>query len=147
MPLMKMSDPIAAASAMNLAVKMGSVAVGIGLAFVSPVQPFLLAVFVLVVFDVATGMWAARKQGKTITSRDMGKTVPKLVLYPVAILLSEMMVRTFFADVMGLESLTYGVALFICSIEFQSNLENIGAVTGADIWKHAAQWFLNRKNK
>lgn len=144
MHLMKLSDPIAAAGATGWVWKVGSVVMGWFLSLIAPVQPFLMAIWILVAADIATGIWAARSQGVRITSQAMGKTVPKIMLYPLAILISQLMVGTFFANTPVIESLTYMVALFICSVEFQSNIENIGKVTGIDIWKQVRAYIQNR---
>lgn len=144
---MKLSDPIAAAGASSWVWKAGSILVGWVASFVAPVQAFMLLVWVLVAVDIVTGIWAAKSRGIRITSQAMGRTVPKMLLYPLAILISQGMVHTFFANVPIVESLTYMVALFIASVEFQSNIENIGAITGIDIWTHVRAWMKSRGNK
>lgn len=143
---MKLSDPLSAASSLAWPWKLASAVLGWMAAFAAPVQPFMILVLVLVVVDVITGIWAARRNGERITSKEMGRTVPKVVLYPVAILLSEAMVHTFFAGTPVVSSLTYMVALFICTIEFQSNIENIGKLTGTDIWVHIREYLKRKQN-
>lgn len=112
--------------------------------FLAPVQAFLLTVLGLVACDVITGIWKSKKAGNPITANKLGNTVQKVVLYPVAILISQVMVTTFFKDVPLAGSLTYIVALFISAVEFQSNIENIGAITGIDLWSQVKGWIASK---
>lgn len=146
MPLSKASESVglAGASAASVAWKMGSIVLGWLASLIAPVQPFLISIAVLVVCDVVTGIWAARKRGELITSAKMARTVPKIILYPLGILISELMVKTYFGDTPVVGSLTYMVALFISTVEFQSNIENIGHITGMNIWKHIKVFVVER---
>lgn len=124
-----------------------SAATGWLLAYVAPVQNFLITVAVLVSADVVTGIWAARKRGTGFKSSALKRTVNKMVFYPLAIILSHEMTRTFFSDVPVVENLTYMVSLFICVVEFQSNIENIGTITGIDIWSRIKGYIGAKLNK
>lgn len=124
-----------------------SIAGGWLLAYVSPVQNFLITVAVLVLADVVTGIWAARKRGVKFTSTVLKRTVNKIVFYPLAILLSHQMTLTFFTDFPVVENLTYMVSLFICVVEFQSNIENIGTITGIDIWTRIKEFIGSKLSK
>jgi hypothetical protein len=143
---MNLKDSIASANELPAALKVGSLALGFLLSYIAPVQSFLIAVAVLVCADVVTGVWASHKSGEAITSRRASRTVSKLVGYPLAILLSHLMATTFFANVPVLDGVTYAVALFIAAVEFKSNLENISAITGIDLWAQVSD-FINSKLK
>lgn len=102
--------------------------------FILPVQQFLAFTFVLVVCDFLSGIAAAKQRGEKLQSRGFARTVTKIALYCMAILLSHGMDRVFFAPAGLSFGLVWMVAAFIGLTEFKSNLENIRTVTGADIW-------------
>lgn len=106
------------------------------LAFVTPIRWYLLAVGILVMVDLFTGIRAAKKRNEAIRSKGMRNSINKIALYFVAILLSEMMQQVFFKAILPAHmSITAVTAGFIGLVEFKSNLENIAEVTGLDIWK------------
>lgn len=147
MPIMRMSEPIQAAGgavAGGWAWKTGSLILGWLMSLIAPVQPFLITISILVVCDMVTGIWAARKTGAPFTSSKLARTLPKIIFYPLSILISELMVFTYFQGTPVFESLTYMVALFISTVEFQSNIENIGRITGNNIWNHVKNWLVDR---
>ena len=92
------------------------------------VRSFLILLFILVLCDLITGVSAARKKGEKINSKGLRRTVSKFVMYSIAIILSKGMEHVF-----GIPEVVYVVAFYICTTEFISNLENIGAVTGINI--------------
>jgi phage-related holin len=100
------------------------------LAFVTPIAPFLTFVIVLVVMDLFTGTRAAVHRKETIHSRGLRRSVEKIALYFVAILLSKATEAVFVVD----WSIPYIVTGLIASTELKSNFENISQVTGVDIW-------------
>jgi len=105
-----------------------------------PVAHFLGFTVVLVVLDLYTGVRAARHRKEPIRSHGFSRTTEKIALYFVAILLSHGMHQVFFAP-MGVKfDLVWLVAGLISLTEFKSNLENIGTVTGMDIWGSISQY-------
>jgi phage-related holin len=105
------------------------------LAFVLPSAAFLIFTTVLVFADLLTGTMAAKHRGEIIHSRGLRRSIVKIVLYFTAILLSEGFETVF---VLGID-ISYMVAGLIAITEFKSNLENIGQVTGIDIWSKIAE--------
>lgn len=103
-----------------------------------PVAHFLAFTMLLVVADLITGTKAAKHRGEKIHSRGLGRSVNKIVLYCIGILLAHGMDQVFFAP-KGLSfDLVWLVAGLISLTEFKSNLENIASVTGVDVWKGIA---------
>lgn len=98
--------------------------------FLSPVTPFIAIVFFLVVCDLYTGTRAARKRGDQIHSKGLRRTIEKITLYFIVILLSEGMAYVF----KPLGPITYIVAFIIALTEFKSNVENVETVTGVAVW-------------
>jgi hypothetical protein len=111
------------------------------LSFIMPVMPFLVFTTVLVFADLHTGIKAAEFRGETIRSHGLRRTVSKIVLYFIAILLSEGMKYVFhfpnWADV------SFLVAGLIAVTEFKSNLENISEFTQKDYWGAIARRLPN----
>lgn len=107
---------------------------GWAMSFVLPVHQFMALTFALVLSDVVTGVWAAYKRNEAIRSNGFRRTISKIVLYFLAILLSKGM-----EDVLHIPKLIYIVSGFIAMTEFKSNLENIAVVTGTNIWAHLVE--------
>jgi phosphatidylglycerophosphate synthase len=102
---------------------------------IAPVQWFVFATFVLVLSDFITGIIAARfAKGEKIQSSKMKRSVWKLILYTLAILLSHLLASIYFLP-KGIDFDLVWIASGVISLtEFKSNLENIAIVTGLDIW-------------
>ena len=97
--------------------------------FILPVKDFLIITTILVVCDLWTGVRAAKHRGEVIHSKGFRRSVNKISLYFIAILLSEGVSKVFDVPI----NLTYVTAGIIALTEFKSNLENISTVTGVDI--------------
>lgn len=98
--------------------------------FVLPLGGFLSLTAILVFCDFFTGVRAARSRGELIRSRGFFRTVEKIVLYFLAIMLSEGMKEVFGLPI----PLTYMIAGVIALTEFKSNIENIEDITGTILW-------------
>jgi hypothetical protein len=129
---------------LSIGAKVAAFVLGVTMKFMAPLWPFLAFMLVLVICDTATGRWAAKKRGEPRTPEKEGKVITKLWMYPLAVLLAQMMVITFFLDTPIVQSMTYVVALYICTLELRSNFRNIGEATGTDIWKVVAEWLTGR---
>lgn len=112
------------------------VIIGFITSYITPVAPFLIITFSLILCDMITGIRAARHRNEPIRSRSMGKTIDKIILYFMAILLAEMFRTVFLNNNTILDNfpLVYMVSITISIREFKSVLENIEVVTGANIW-------------
>lgn len=98
--------------------------------FLVPISSFLVITVALVMCDLYTGTKAAKKRNEKINSKGLKRTVEKISLYFVAILLSEGIRVVFLPPV----PLAYATAFAITITEFKSNIENVEAVTGVNIW-------------
>lgn len=120
------------------------------LAFFSPVQPLLIATLVFAFADFLTGIFASRKiaktEGKTNwtdwwQSKKMQKKIFDIVFYLLAIILAYYFEKLFFDYVnFPVSRLT---AFIILSVEFWSNMENLGVITGLPLNKKAFFEFIN----
>lgn len=99
--------------------------------FFSPILLILFTTGALVMTDLFTGVYAAKKRGEVIHSKKMARSVSKIIFYFIAIILSRLMEIAFFPSI-PIANITAG---YIALIEFKSNIENISTITGLDIWK------------
>ena len=103
-------------------------------AILTPAVPIIIFTGVLIFSDTATGVWAAVKRDEKITSRALGRTATKIVLYSAVILL------TFGFEVFfpALQYVHMGqiASGYICLVELKSIYENVSDITGLDIWSH-----------
>lgn len=107
---------------------------------VLPVQQFLVFTMVLVVCDFVTGVAAARHRKEVLRSRGFMRSVLKIAMYCMAILLSHGMDQVFFSPKGISFDLVWIVAGLIGLTEFKSNLENVATVTGVDAWTRIAEF-------
>ena len=100
--------------------------------FFAPITAAIIGLGVLILADVVTGCKAAQMRGEEIRSNRMARTISKIIFYSIAIILSRVM-EVAFMDWMPVAQITAG---YIAIVEFKSNMENIGSITGVDVWKH-----------
>jgi len=98
-------------------------------AVLAPVKGAALTALLLCILDLFTGLLAARKQGKAITSNGLGKTVVKIVVYECAILLT-FLVDQFMAGLFPLSNIVSGI---IGMTELKSCLENMNILSGGGL--------------
>ena len=118
--------------------QLAGVAIAAASSFVVPVKHYMLIIGALVLVDMYTG-W--RASGKPFSSKGMGGTVDKTILYMVAILICRGVDMSF--GLTGITETTYIVAGLITSRELLSNLENIGKVTGMDLVSKIKEMFTS----
>lgn len=106
-------------------------------------QAAVVALYVLLLFDMITGILAARKKGVKITSKRMRLGLWKFLLYPIFIgcaltldtfLISSLTVPIMFNIVIGLVGLT----------EFKSLAENVSVMLEYDLWEKIKKVFNRR---
>ncbi len=97
-----------------------------------PIQPLIVAAFVLITADLVVGILAARKEGIPITSSGIKRTVGKILLYELAIIISFIAEKYLLSDLMPVSKLVAG---FIGATELKSILENIDILNGSSLFK------------
>lgn len=108
-----------------------SLAMGLLVVFM-PVHAAVTTVFVLIMADLICGILAARKRKEPITSAALRRTITKLLVYEVALLLA------FLAEsylIHGLIPVTTLVSSMIGIVELKSIYENIDTVSGGELLK------------
>jgi hypothetical protein len=121
--------------------------------FFVPLKGFILFVLFLVIFDLYTGRKAARHRGELMHSKGLKRTVLKFIMYFIALLIARG-VEVVFMQGFFEGSFVWTISAVICWTEVKSNFENIGEVTGNDLWKVIASkvpsindWVMPKKKK
>lgn len=102
------------------------------LAALAPIHAVMISVGVLIMVDLATGVWAAHKRGEKVSSAAMRRTISKIVVYQAAVITGFLLETYLLADIFPVSKLVAGV---IGLVEFKSILENGNSILGEDIFK------------
>lgn len=89
----------------------------------------MIAVGVLVVGDLLTGIWASVKRGEPFSSARLRQTITKTLGYQLAIVLSYITESELLPEIPVLKV----VAGLIASTELVSALENLSSITGVPL--------------
>lgn len=100
-------------------------------ALIAPMRATMAALLILVICDFLTGIYKVVKfKGwEAVKSAKMGKSITKLVMYYLAIVAG-----------LACEIITPGIPFtkvatgFVAVVELKSIYENVGAITGVNIW-------------
>jgi hypothetical protein len=98
----------------------------------TPVLPTLLTVGFLIALDFIVGIYRAFKLGEEITSRKMGNTISKMLLYNITILSLWVFEKYILQDAIPITKI--GAAL-ISITELKSIDESVEKLIGVGIWK------------
>jgi len=97
----------------------------------APIKPMLLAAFSLAILDLILGIMAAKKQGQRITSAGLKRTVGKIFLYELAIMVSYVGETYLLNDWLPISRI---MCAFIGSVELKSIFENLDIINGSPIF-------------
>jgi len=103
------------------------------LVILMPVHSVMLAISALVILDLITGLWAAKKNNEVITSTGLKKTVTKTLVYQMSIIAAFVIEKFLLEDVPTVKV----VAGLIAVTEGKSFFENIHRISGVDFWAEA----------
>tara|TARA_R100001377_G_scaffold85295_1_gene71354 strand:- start:31149 stop:31481 length:333 start_codon:yes stop_codon:yes gene_type:complete len=109
-----------------------------------PVASFLFFTVVLVVCDLGTGVMAAKKRKEVVHSKGIRRTVDKMIVYFIAILLSQGLMKVFEIPILNL---TYTVSLIIAIAEFKSVIENVETIADLKIWSFIKEKLIGNLKK
>lgn len=105
---------------------------GVILLVFAPMKSVLITVIVLTAIDLLSGVIAAKKRGELITSAGLKRTIIKLFVYELVVLLSYLTEQYLTGDLVPLVKILAG---FIGITELKSVLENLEDITGIPILK------------
>lgn len=95
-------------------------------AIFAPIQSLLITTAAMIVIDLVTGILAARKRGEKITSAGLRRTVSKIFVYELAIMVAYLG-EHYMSDVVPFVKLASGM---IAMVEIKSIYENLSAIGG-----------------
>jgi phage-related holin len=98
----------------------------------SPVKATLFAVIALSLIDLLSGLLVAKKRGDPITSSGLKRTIVKLLVYEMVVLLGFITQQYLTGDLIPLVKILAGL---IGITELKSVLENIEELTGLSLIK------------
>jgi hypothetical protein len=105
--------------------------------FFFPIKHFLLFTIGVVIADTITGIKAAKKEGKAITSKGLYRTTEKIVVYFTSIFIFHGAQLTFAIPV----PIVYLVSSVIAGTELFSVAENIKRITGVELGTLISRFF------
>jgi hypothetical protein len=97
-----------------------------------PIKAVMITVGFLILADFVFGIWAAKKRGEAITSRKMGASISKAVVYQTAVV-SAFLVEKYLME--GLIPVTKIVSSMIGIVEIKSLFENCSTILGQPVFK------------
>ena len=113
------------------------------LAVFAPIKSIMLAAGALILLDLATGVWAARKRKETITSARLRDTVTKMVVFQVAVISAFLLEKYLFDNSFPVTKIVAGI---IGVVEGTSVFENLQTIYGKPVFSEILTK-LGSKNK
>lgn len=110
----------------------------------TPIHPVIITVGVLIFMDTFFGIWAAKKRGEKISSKRMGHSVVKMLVYQ-GVLITGFLVETHMID--GAVPIVKLAALYIGMVEVKSLLENASTILERDIFKEIIEKLGSKSSK
>lgn len=101
-------------------------------AILLPLKVSIIAITVLMIADLVTGIMAAVKRGDKISSNRFGSTIQKFIIYNICLISGFVLEKYLAMDVFPLSKIMAGI---VGMRELISVLENSSIVIGADIFK------------
>ena len=112
------------------------------ISFFEPLWCLFLWFFIFIACDFVTGISAAIKERQIITSNGLSRTIKKLLMYTMVIVLVHAIDKDMLVVVdLGLAKIC---ATIICGIELYSILENCYRLTGNRVFKILTQFVLKK---
>lgn len=105
------------------------------------IHPLVVVVSMLIVSDTITGILAAHKRGEKITSQGFSRTIYKLFIYNLAIVLGFLMEKFVLLEVVPVVK---AIVLVIGVTEFKSFLENFESITGINLLDKLKQYIHHK---
>ncbi len=98
----------------------------------APVQSMVITALVLIIMDLITGLMAAHKTKKKITSAGIRRTVSKIFVYEVAIVMAFLAQTYLTGETIPLCKIVTGL---VGMTEFLSIMENLNTISGKNLLK------------
>lgn len=112
-------------------------------AFFAPVHLMMGVVGGLLLMDFITGIWASVTRGDPISSRRMGRTVAKAIMYQIAVI-TGFLLETALGGLIPVSKLVLGC---IALVEGASLFENLNTISGTNLFKVVLDKISAQKEK
>lgn len=97
----------------------------------APIKSILITTAVMIIGDLITGIWAAKKRDEPITSAGLRRTISKLIIYELALIFAYLG-EHYMSDILPMVKM---VSAMISIVELKSIYENLNSISGSDIFK------------
>ena len=106
----------------------GILLIGLISGIMVPIAEMLLFTGFMIFFDAATGIWASKRRGEVLSSTKMKRSVSKVIIYPLAFIISSWAERI-------LPNIPFikGAATILIAVEGKSVLENFNDILGFNV--------------
>jgi phage-related holin len=105
-----------------------------------PIKGLLYFTGFMIFVDTFTGIWAAKCRGEEITSKKLKGVLPKIIIYPLAIIIAS------WCEFLAPEiPFIKGATFMLIMIEGKSFLENCSDILGYDVIKLLRNYIINGK--
>ena len=101
-------------------------------AIFAPIQSTLITVVALIAIDLVTGLMASRKQGQPITSAALRRTITKIFVYEMAVMVAFITQKYMVPDLLPLVKMA---STMIAVVELKSIYENLNIISGEELLK------------
>lgn len=100
------------------------------LVFISPIGNIMMAVSLLLIADCVTGTAASLKKGEKFSSHKFFNSIIKMIFYLILIMVSHLVQVHLVNEIPFTQLAIYMVVVY----EFSSLAENVGIITGRDVF-------------
>lgn len=123
--------------------KLATASLGV-FAVLAPVKPTLIAVGVLIVADLISGLIAAAKKKEPITSAGLRRTVTKMFVYQMAVVTGFIAETYLIGDLVPVTKIVSGM---IGVVELKSVFENLNIISGQNLLKQIIEKLGSNNDK
>lgn len=109
-----------------------------------PIEKTLGAILGLIIVDLLTGLWAAKKQHVTWSSAGLSRTIAKFLIYESCVLLAFIVDKYLPVPFVQLSQLVSG---YIGLTELVSIMENINLISGTNLLNNLITKLSSRNNQ
>lgn len=112
--------------------------------YLVPTYEMIGVIQFLLTIDFITGIWKAKKNNEILTSKRMGDSITKVILYALGVIVMYVLQHHIAKDIINVMFL---FAALVCTRETKSIIENIEIITNTKIWFFIKDQFVTLMKK
>lgn len=112
--------------------------------YLVPTYEMIAVILFLLIIDLLTGIWKAKKINQPVTLKRFGDSLGKIILYALGIVVTYVLQHHIAKDLIDIMFL-FGA--LVCTRETKSIIENIETITNTKIWFYIKDHILSLTNK